>query len=555
MAVLVDLANPEEALAELAAEKQRRASGQQLAEEAADLEHDLRRFVRAAWPVVEPATPFVPNWHIDAIIEHLEAAYRREIHRLLINIQPRVMKSLAVGVLAPAWRWTTHPHERILAASYGSELAIRDAVRTRRLLASTWYRARWGHMFSLTGDQNTKSRYENDRTGYRIATGVGGLGTGEGGDVLLCDDPNKQSDAYSEADRTTVNRWWGGTWSTRLNDLGSGVKIVIQQRIHEDDLTGHILAGAETEDLDPDDAAHEWVHLCLPAEYEPSHPFVCPRDIHVPGRDEPLPGDPRTEPGELLWPEKVSRSQLASVKADMGSYMAAGQLQQRPAPAEGGILKLAWWRFFDPANLDEWQLPPLVALTTYWDTALKEKTSSDFTVGTLWGARGADRFLLRKFRGRVGLPDTKTAVRTMAAWAEEHFPGLPLRNYVENAANGPEVVAELRSKVAGLILDSVKGDKVQRAHAVSPQIESGNVFLPGFALPDGTGPDPARTPAWVQELVSECAGFPNGANDDQVDSTTGALANMRGDAVRTPRTADSDERERAASAGLDTKVF
>jgi predicted phage terminase large subunit-like protein len=505
-------------LAEIEAEQERRYKGQELHEEAAELERSLRKFIRAAWHVIEPATVYSHNWHIDAIAEHLEAAYAREIRRLLINIPPRCMKSRTVSVFGPAWRWTHAPHERFLTASYGADLATEHAKDTRRLIQSGWYRARWGHSYQLTTDQNVKTWYENDRTGYRIATSVGGSGTGRGGDVIVIDDPLNADDALSDVKRTAANAWHDGTIATRFNDPKTGVEIIVMQRLHELDLAGHVLEQA------PD----RWTHLCLPAEYEPKHPFVWP-------------DDPRSTPGELLWPEHNPPEEHEATKETLGSYNAAGQLQQRPAPAEGGIFKTAWWRYYNPANIEAWTLPPVMALITSWDTALKDKTTSDYCVGSVWAAIGANRYLLRLVRERMDLPTTKRAVRELAAWVASRFPNLPHSIVVENAANGPDVVAQLRNEVQGLILNRAEGDKVQRAHAVTPQIESGNVFLPGFALPDGSGPDPARTPAWVQDFISELSAFDNAANDDQVDSCTQALLRMKGNyAPRTRREEDTD---------------
>ena len=151
---------------------------------AARARRGLAEFVRQAWPVVEPPSrPYQPGWHIEAICEHLEALGRGEIRRLLINIPPRHMKSLAVAVFWPAWTWIERPEVRWLFASYAQQLSTRDSVRCRRLIESPWYRGNWGASFALAKDQNQKTRFENDRTGYRLATSVGGAATGEGGDV------------------------------------------------------------------------------------------------------------------------------------------------------------------------------------------------------------------------------------------------------------------------------------------------------------------------------------------------------------------------------------
>jgi predicted phage terminase large subunit-like protein len=500
-------------------------------DEAERLRTSLADFTSAAWPVLEPATPFKPNWHIDAVIEHLEACSRREIRRLIINIPPRHMKSLNVSVLWPVWWWTFDQTVRFLTASYGDKLATRDALKSRRLIQSAWFRERFGADVRLTGDQNQKARYENDKTGYRIATSVGGSGTGEGGDVILIDDPHKADEAESDAERQNVLDWYDGTISTRFNDPQRGVEVIVMQRLHEQDLVGHALEHGG------------WTHLCLPAEYEPSHPFVWPKD-------------PRIEAGELLWPDHFPRAELDKLKGKLGSYRAAGQLQQRPSPAEGGILKRAAWRYFPPAWLEEWPTDPeLIALLTSWDTTMKEKTQNDYAVGTYWGAAGANRYLLGRFRERAGLTATKNAIRSAVELLERTHPNLPLTHVVENAANGPEVVAELRNEIQGLTLNNSRTEKMARAFAITPQLEAGNVFVPGYPMPDGSGPDPARTPAWVMELIEECAQFDTGAYDDQVDSVTQALLKMRGQFLRVPKRDDENDRPRATTVGIRSKTF
>ena len=488
----------------------------------------LRRFARQAWPFLEPRTPFVPSWHVDVICEHLELVFAGEIRRLLINIQPGVLKSTLVSILGPTWRWTTNPETRFLTASYGADLALRDSVRSRALINSAWYRQHWGDVFRLTGDQNEKSRYTNDKTGHRMALSVGSGVTGEHGDVLILDDPNKADDAFSAAARERVKNWFGGVWATRLNDPKAGAKIVIQQRVHEDDLTGHILASEGTLA-----EGGEWLHLCLPAEYERAHPFVCPAEITLPS-GRVAPGDPRTQEGELLAPEWMPRDVLDRLAKSMHGT-AAGQLQQRPAPAEGAILKRHWWRYYEP---DRW--PGVTSTVSYWDTTWKTKTTSDYVVGLVVGIAGANRYILRRYRDRWNLVDTCEQIQASRAWLEERIPRLAHVIYVEAAANGPEIVAALRGSVPGIVSARVERDKVARAFAITPSLEAGQVFLPGRANADGSGPDPS-SPAWVLELVDECAAFPNGAHDDQVDAVTGAL--LRAGRSARPLEANDDASE------------
>jgi hypothetical protein len=290
-------------------------------------ERNLRDFVRLAWHVVEPSTSFMDGWHIDAITDHLQAITRGEIRNLLINVPPRHMKSLLVSVFWPCWEWLRCPQRRWLFSSYAASLSIRDSVKCRRLIESPWYQANWGDRFALTGDQNAKARFENDRTGYRLSTSVGGAATGEGGDRIICDDPHNVHEAESDAVRKATLDWWDVVMSTRLNNPKTAAKVIVMQRCHQLDLSGHLLEQGG------------WEHLCLPAEHEGT---VFESSIGW--------TDPREQVGELLWPERFGIPEIADLKRSLGSYAAAGQLQQRPSPAEGGILKRHWWRYWEPVR-------------------------------------------------------------------------------------------------------------------------------------------------------------------------------------------------------------
>jgi hypothetical protein len=270
----------------------------------------VKEFVRQAWHVLEPCTPFVCGIHIDAICSHLQAVTEGQIPHLIINVPPGHAKSLLVCVFLPAWVWIEHPESRWLFASYREPLAIRDSLKCRRLIESDWYQQRWGNRFQLREDQNQKQRFENDRTGYRVVVPMSAV-TGERSDYVVVDDPHSVDQAASDAERTAAVDWWNGSMSTRLNDPSKGHKIVVQQRLHESDLTGDLLLRGGYE------------HLCLPAEFEPE--CRCCTSIGW--------KDPRTEAGELLWPQRLDHAVLEELKATLGSYRYAGQFQQRPAPA------------------------------------------------------------------------------------------------------------------------------------------------------------------------------------------------------------------------------
>jgi predicted phage terminase large subunit-like protein len=252
--------------------------------------------------------------------------------------------------------------------------------------------------------------------------------------------------------------------------------------------------------------------LCLPAEFEPER--RCRTSIGW--------ADPRREAGELLWPERIDHAALNTLKATLGSYRYAGQFQQRPAPADGGMLKPHWWRYWQPRGAN---MPPvLVKLPDgsierrnavelprgfdqqiqSWDMAFKDTKNADFVVGQVLAAHGANRYVLDQVRERLDFPGTLLAVRRLSAqWPEAHL------KLVEDKANGPAVIQSLRHQIGGLVEVSPEGGKIWRAAAASPMLESGNWYLP----------HPLLKP-WVEGFIAECASFPAGANDDQVDAWT-----------------------------------
>ena len=490
-------------LSELDAAIDRTKRGVTLEAQADEWSGSLRTFVAHFWSVVEPMTPFIANWHIDAICEHLEAITRGELRRLIINIPPRHMKSLTVSAFWPAWCWTTKPHTRFLTASHDIELAQRDAVKSRAILLNPSFTERWPKI-KLKGDVNRVTRYENTRTGYRIAVSVGGGGgTGEGGDVIIIDDPHKPLEALTESGRNKVIEWHDGTIGFRFNDQKTGAEVVVMQRLHERDLTGHLLDRGGFE------------HLCLPARYEPSHPFVWPKD-------------PRGVKGDLLWPEHIPETALAEMEATMLSFRAAGQLQQRPAAMEGALIKREWWRFYnpdwDPDDLSKVaSFPRFQMILQSWDPALKAKDTNDPTAGQVWAIAGADRYLLRSTRARLTMNGLVTAVKQTHAWIQERWPTVPQYVLIENAAAGPEAIAALQREITGVIRINARdgGDKELRASTGVVPLESHNVFVRGRLAPDTAMGYIADEPEMM--LIEECCVFPNAEHDDQVDAFSQAM--------------------------------
>lgn len=439
--------------------------------------------------MVEPGTPLLWNWHIDAICEHLQAVTDGRIRRLLINIPPGHMKSLLVSVFWPAWVWARRPEWRALFSSYAMDLAIRDSVRCRDLITSEWYQEGFCPPWGLKGDQNVKSFFENTRRGFRFSLSVGGRATGFRGDCVVVDDPLNAKEQYSKTARDECVFWWDKVMSSRLNDQRVGARVIIMQRLHEEDLAGHVIRKEGYE------------HLCLPTEFEPERLTGSGRD-HIPAATRIGWRDPRTEPGELLFPTLFSAPVVTEAKRDLGADGFAGQHQQRPSPADGTIFKRAWWQYYRqaPAVFD--------VVIQSWDCSFKDTKGTDYVVGQVWGRLGADKYLLDQVRDRMDFTATCAALKSLSAkWSRA------AAKLIEDKANGPAVISALRRQVSGLIPVEPDGSKVARAHAVSADVEAGNVYLPEGAT-------------FTSDFVEELASFPNGTYDDQVDAATQALRRL-----------------------------
>lgn len=489
-------------------------------EEANKYENSLHDFAKAMWPIIEGGRPFIDGWHIQAVCEHLEAVYYGDIKYLLINQPPRTMKSTLVSVAFPTWAWTKNPELQFLYISYGSKLSQKDSVKSRRIIDSKWYKEKWGSRVQLSTDVNTKLRFDNTRSGYRIATSVGGAATGEGGDYICWDDVLNAGDAESDVKRTSTNDWCDHVLSTRLNNPKTGAIIGNMQRLHSKDYTGHVLE-KNIEGL---------VHLMLPMEYETSR--KCTTIPLKSTKGKPW-SDPRKKEGELLWPERVGIKELEKLKAEMNSsYVIAGQLQQRPAPDEGGIIQKNWFQWWK-----ERSPPPCDFILQSWDTAYSDKVTACYSACTNWGIfkdkHGVDNIiLLSTWRGRVEHPDLrKMAMRLAECIYDTNIDDPVPMDYIlrphtiliESKANGTPLAQELSR--SGLIVNRFDptpyGKKIQRARLCTGLIESGKVWLPARA------PNYDRLRPFADEFLEAAAVFPNDDSADLIDSMSQALIKMR----------------------------
>lgn len=276
-------------------------------------------FVRDAWPVLEPVTPYLGNWHIDLIAEHLEEVTAGRETRLLVNMPPRYGKSILITVLWPVWEWLTRPETRWMFASYSSSLSTKHSVDRRAVIQSDWYQERWGERFKLSTDQNVKTEFQNDRRGVMVSTSVGGSATGKGGDRIVVDDLQNPKDAESDAVRLSALNFFDRTLSNRLNDKRRGAIVVVMQRLHQADISARCLELGYT-------------HVKIPAE------ALGRTVVHFPSGREVV-----REDGDLLWPEREGPAEIDAARSQMGSYGYAGQYLQEPAPPGGGLFKREWF--------------------------------------------------------------------------------------------------------------------------------------------------------------------------------------------------------------------
>lgn len=483
----------------------------------------LYEFVKQSWHVVEPGVPFIPSWHIQEICEHLEAVTGGEIKRLLINIPPRHSKSTIVSVMWPMWEWLTDPAQKFLAASYSGNLSIRDNLKARRLIQSPWYQERWGHMFKLAGDQNAKQRFENDKTGYRLATSVGGTATGEGGSRLILDDPHGAQDAQSDTMRESALEWFDMVWSTRLNNPKTDAMVTVMQRLHERDISGHIL-----EDIGG------WEHIKIPAEWD-----------GVKRQTVLGPYDPRKKIGELICPERFGPEEITRLKQLLGTYGTAGQLQQDPQPAEGGILKVKCFQLW-PADKP---LPQFEYVLQSYDCAFTENTSGDPTACSVWAifTHGGQRnaMLIDAWDEHLSYPELRA--RAIKDWSTEYGgttvkDGIrrarkPDRILVEAKASGQSLLQDLRlAKVPAVGYNPGMADKISRAHQAAPTLELELLWVPE------SGKNPGHPVSWAQPFLKQVGKFPVAEHDDYVDTFTQAIIFLKNDGwFELPQARDRDD--------------
>lgn len=526
----------------------------------------LIAFVRYFWSVLEPETPFVDGWALWSMCQHLEAVTFGEIQRLLMNVPPGFMKSMLTDVFWPAWEWgpMKKTHYRYIAFSYSASLTERDNDRFRTLITSDGYQRMYGPMktkvkteimsFEERDDlgqvslrNKTTIKVINTHTGWKLASSVGGVATGERGDRVIIDDPHSVQEAESERVREETVRWFRESISSRFNDLDTGALVVIMQRVHEGDISGTILG-----------PGFDYCHLMIPWDYDSA------RQTDMDG--EPIPTaigwtDPRNEDGEPAWPERFSEAGMLRLRGEADRFAWASQYQQSPMPRGGGLFKREWWQLWEP---DDGKFPVFDLVVASLDGAFTEDEENDPSAFTVWGtfvhpetkkncimlvhawrkhlAISAPRFdrlsLESVIDGQRWLPEVVVAGmsedevkrrnarfkrRTMSKWGLVEWIQDTCTQFkvdlllIENKASGRPAAQEIANRYGlqrfGIQLCEPKGDKVARALSVQPTFSQGLVFAPERE--------------WSELVIAEMEVFPKGLRDDLTDTTTQAMKYFR----------------------------
>lgn len=440
------------------------------------IREDFEFFVRTFFEVVRPEVKLNMAWYVTALCCELSRMLTGPGERLIINLPPRALKSTLASVLFPAWYLGLHPDRRVICASYSDKLASQFSRDFRRVIEHPLYRAAFPRL--KPGTKSTETEIITSLNGYRVATSVGGTITGRGANLIIIDDPINAGDVSSEAERCRVKDWFDNVVQSRLDRQHEDHILVVMQRLHEDDLTGHLL-----------EKDSGWKQTCYPV-----------RNIG-PDRLVPLGRDRFRvwRSGDDLMPEFLDRNAQMRLMSDIPERTFSAQYLQEPLPAGGAVFQLDWIksRQIRPERED------CIAIVQSWDLAVKPGDSADYTVCTIWAVtRGKLYHLLNVRRVRLPYHMVLALARQLIA---EYRPGHIL---VEDAANGSALAQELaRSSQYVTVTVRPRLDKLSRAQAATPAFEAGRVILP-------------ETAAWRHDYLHELCGFPGTRHDDQVDSTS-----------------------------------
>ena len=446
----------------------------------ARLRQNLLAFVQLVFSTVSPGNRLHLNWHLLAICYQLERIWRGEIKRLIIEVPPRSLKSICASVAFPAFLLGHDPKKRIITASYSADLAAKHANDTRAVMKMPWYQSLFPDT-RISDEKDTEHEFRTTQRGGRFSTSVGGTITGRGASIIIIDDALKPQEALSEAARTKANDWYDGTVFSRLDDKSTDAIVIVMQRLHQDDLSGHV------------QTLEDWEVLSLPAVADEDQEIsIGNGEIYHRAR------------GELLDPVREPQHVLDTLRATLGHYHFSAQYQQNPIPVDGEVVKYSWFKRFKEIENKR----GLIRVQS-WDTASKPGELNDYSVCTTWMVDDSNFYLLDVLRQRMDFPSLRqTVIRHAIAWKANEI-------IIEDKGSGTQLLQQIRSErrvdIPRPIAFTPQEDKLVRMAAQSTRIEAGQVFIPE------EGP-------WLAEFRAEFAQFPNGRYDDQVDSVSQFLA-------------------------------
>jgi len=455
--------------------------------EARELPKSYYDFFVEAWNTLEQRTPLIDNWHIkylcDAIQDNVMRLYHGlpRKHNLCVNIPPRSLKSYIGSIVLCPWVWTFFPECKFINSSHSASLSISHCRLSRQLIESEWYQDRWGEKFQLKTDQNVKSFFENTQNGGRFATSVTAGVTGQGANIIIADDLADPLRADSETTRLKANEHFENTLFTRRNNSETDFFINIQQRLHEEDVTGLLMNKYQD----------EYKFIIIPLVYHED--ILQPKELQ------------KHYENNLFFPQRFNEGFVeASKKA--GSKLFHSQMQQTPVREGGNVIPTEKFQFYRelPKKFDE-QIHS-------WDMAFKGGKKNDYVVGQIWGRAGPNFYLIAQYRGKWDFIQTLEQFKLAC---DQHQKARKI--VIEDKANGPAIISVIKQTVPGVVPNSPTTDKEARAHAVNYLVEAGNVYIP----------HPDWQP-WVSEFINECAVFPDGKHDDQVDAYSQALEMLGG---------------------------
>jgi predicted phage terminase large subunit-like protein len=444
------------------------------------LRADFYSFIQAIFPLVSPNDLLMRNWHLEAMAYALTRVLKGDIRRLLITVPPRSLKSICASVAFPAFALGHNPQLRFICASYAENLAFAHSRSCRDVMRSQLYQRLFPDTQIELGRDN-QMEFTTTRKGFRLSTSVGGTLTGRGGNFVIIDDPMKAQDTFSESARENVKEWYSHTLLSRLDNKVEDAIVLVMQRLHVDDLAGHLLEQGD------------WTHLNLHAIAESEHDVpISPGRLH------------HRSPGDLLHADREPQSVLDEAMSEMGSMAFAAQYQQEPVTEDGNLVKWSWFRFYD-------QVPQRMSgdkIIISWDTALSEKELASYSVAVVVQVRGETVHVLDVIRERLEYPELRRKAIALHRQWRNICDGYSL--LIENKGSGMGLIQDLEREHIHAIAINPEGDKIMRMNNQTGRIEAGSVLLP-------------RRAPWLEDFRQELCAFPGGRHNDQVDAFSQAL--------------------------------